>query len=126
MGYKFSAPFFIAPAARAGYGDPDRGEFNLMEAAASEIILYNPALYAMKTIKELATVKSNSTFNGPQVVFQQMYSNANLSATWDLMKRAEAASAKAILWTIDAPSDATRRTGGVVSRKPRELPLALC
>ncbi|KAH9883813.1 S-2-hydroxy-acid oxidase [Xylariomycetidae sp. FL2044] len=108
MGYDFSAPIFIAPAARGGYCDPDRAELNLMEAAGDEDILYLPALYATKTIEEIAVVKSNSTLNGPQVVFQQIYSNANISVTWDNIKRAEAAGAKAIVWTIDAAGDSTR------------------
>ncbi|KAI1343044.1 S-2-hydroxy-acid oxidase [Xylariaceae sp. FL0016] len=108
LGYNFSAPVFIAPAARAAYGDPDRAELNFMQAAASENILYTPALYASKTIEELAAVKSNTTLNGPQVVFQQIYTNANLSVTWDNIRRAESAGAKAIIWTIDAPSGSTR------------------
>lgn len=39
---------------------------------------------------------------------EKIYSNANLSVTWDIIKRAEAANAKAIVWTIDAPGDSTR------------------
>lgn len=38
----------------------------------------------------------------------QIYTNANLSVTWDAMKRAEASGAKAFVWTIDAPGDSTR------------------
>ena len=72
LGYKFSAPIFIAPAARGAYADPDRAELNFMEASASENTLYNAALYASKTIEELAAVKSNNTLNGPQVIFQQV------------------------------------------------------
>lgn len=39
MGYNFSAPIFIAPAARAVYGN-ERAELNFVDAAASENILY--------------------------------------------------------------------------------------
>jgi isopentenyl diphosphate isomerase/L-lactate dehydrogenase-like FMN-dependent dehydrogenase len=39
FGYKFSAPFFIAPAANAGHGH-DRAELNFAEAAGDEEILY--------------------------------------------------------------------------------------
>ncbi|KAL7622499.1 hypothetical protein AAE478_008006 [Parahypoxylon ruwenzoriense] len=112
LGYNFSAPIFIAPAARAGYGDPERAELNFMEAAANENILYAPALFATKTIEELAAVKSNSTINGPQVTFQQIYTNANLSITWDAIQRAEATGARAIVWTIDAPATSTRHRAG--------------
>jgi L-lactate dehydrogenase (cytochrome) len=72
LGYNFSAPIFIAPAARGAYGDPDRAELNFMEASAAENTLYTAALYASKTIEELAAVKSNNTLNGPQVIFQQV------------------------------------------------------
>ncbi|KAH8590836.1 S-2-hydroxy-acid oxidase [Bisporella sp. PMI_857] len=107
MGYNFSAPIFIAPAARAAYGDA-RAELNFVDASANENILYTAALYASKTIEELAAQKHNDTLNGPQVMFQQIYTNANISVTWDNIKRAEAANAKAIVFTIDAPFTSTR------------------
>ncbi|KAI0552256.1 FMN-dependent dehydrogenase [Xylaria curta] len=107
LGYEFSAPVFIAPAARGGYGD-ERGELNFVEAAAAENILYSPSIYATKTIEEIASVKANNTVNGPQVIFQQLYTNANLSVTWDIIERAERTGAKAIIWTIDAPASSTR------------------
>jgi L-lactate dehydrogenase (cytochrome) len=71
LGYNFSAPIFISPAARGAYGDPERAEINFVEAAASENILYASALYASKTIEEIGAAKSNRTMNGPQVTFQQ-------------------------------------------------------
>lgn len=108
LGYNFSAPFFISPATRAAYGDADRAEINFVDAAAKEDILYVQAMYASKTIEEIGAAKHNNTPNGPQVTFQQIYSNANLSVTWDIIKRAEAGNAKAIVWTIDAPGTATR------------------
>ncbi|KAH8894799.1 S-2-hydroxy-acid oxidase [Thozetella sp. PMI_491] len=107
LGYNFSAPIFIAPAARAAYGD-ERAELNFVDAAANENILYVAALYASKTIEEIGAQKHNDTPNGPQVTFQQIYTNANLSVTWDAISRAEAANAKAIVWTIDAPGDSVR------------------
>ncbi|GAP85014.1 putative peroxisomal -2-hydroxy-acid oxidase [Rosellinia necatrix] len=107
LGYNFSAPIFIAPAARGGYGD-EQGEVNFVEAAASENILYSPSIYATKSIEEIAAAKTNNTLNGPQVIFQQLYTNVNLSVTWDVIQRAEASGAKAIIWTVDSPSDSTR------------------
>ncbi|KAM0321824.1 hypothetical protein ACHAQA_009921 [Verticillium albo-atrum] len=108
LGYKFSAPFFIAPAARGVYGDPDRAELNFVEAAANENILYIPSMYASKTIEEIAAAKSKDTLNGPQVIFQQIYTNANLSVTWENIRRAEQTGAKAIVFTIDAPGNSVR------------------
>lgn len=42
------------------------------------------------------------------MVFQQIYSNVNLSITWDNMARAEASGVKAFVFTIDAPGASTR------------------
>ncbi|KAJ4305347.1 hypothetical protein N0V90_000878 [Kalmusia sp. IMI 367209] len=107
LGYNFTSPVFIAPAPRAQYGN-ERGELNYVEASAAEDTLYVAAMYAKKTIEEIAAAKSNNTINGQQVIFQQIYTNANLSVTWDNIARAERTGAKAIVWTIDAPADAVR------------------
>lgn len=71
LGYNFTSPVFIAPAPRAQYGDV-RGEINYVEASADEDTLYVAAMYAKKTIEEIAAAKSNNTINGPQVIFQQV------------------------------------------------------
>ncbi|TQN70059.1 (S)-2-hydroxy-acid oxidase GLO1 [Colletotrichum shisoi] len=96
LGYNFSAPVFIAPAARGIYGD-EAAELNLVRAAGNENILYIPSMYASKSIEEIAAGKSNGTLNGPQVIFQQIYTNANLSVPWDNIRRAERTGAKAIV-----------------------------
>ncbi|KAM0433994.1 hypothetical protein ACHAPT_003938 [Fusarium lateritium] len=104
FGHNFSAPIFISPAARGAYGDPDRAELNFVDAAAEEDILYVAALYASKTIEEIGAQRAKHD----NTIFQQIYSNANLSVTWDAMKRAEAQGVKAFVWTIDAPATSTR------------------
>ncbi|KAJ3458128.1 hypothetical protein MRS44_012237 [Fusarium solani] len=104
FGHNFSAPIFISPAARGAYGDPDRAELNFVDAAAEEDILYVAALYASKTIEEIGAQRKKHD----STIFQQIYSNANLSVTWDAMKRAEAQGVKAFVWTIDAPATFTR------------------
>lgn len=111
LGYNFSAPIFIAPAARAGYCDEDRAELNFVDAAASEEILYVNALYATKTIEEIGAQKAmhNDTLNGAQVTFQQLYYLGNKTEFWENIERAEKINSKAIVWTIDAPSDSTRQ-----------------
>lgn len=108
LGYNFSAPFFIGSAARAEYGDPDNAELNFVDAAAAEDIPYLASLYADRTIEEIGARKHNNTFNGPQVTWQQLYTNANMSITWDNIRRAEKANAKAIMFTIDAPMSSIR------------------
>ncbi|OLN83334.1 Cytochrome b2, mitochondrial 4 [Colletotrichum chlorophyti] len=102
LGHNFSAPFFISPAARAGYGHPD-AELNLMKAAAAENILYMPALYASKSIEEITAVKAEG-----QVAFQQVYLTANDTQTQELFKRIEASDAKAIVYTVDSAADGNR------------------
>ncbi|KAH7191909.1 uncharacterized protein B0J16DRAFT_410669 [Fusarium flagelliforme] len=104
LGHNFSAPFFISPATRAGYGDEERGELNFVDAAADEDILYVAALYATKSIEEIGAQRKKRG----NTIFQQIYTNGNLSVTWDAMKRAEAQGVKAFVWTIDAPGTAVR------------------
>ncbi|RYO73878.1 hypothetical protein DL764_011044 [Monosporascus ibericus] len=64
FGNSFSAPISISQAARGGYAH-DRGELNFAEATGEEDLLY----CASKTIEEVASAKSNSRFNRPQVLF---------------------------------------------------------
>ena len=45
---------------------------NFAEASGKENTLYTAALYASKTIEEIASAKVNNTLNGPQVIFQQV------------------------------------------------------
>ncbi|ROT37996.1 FMN-dependent alpha-hydroxy acid dehydrogenase [Sodiomyces alkalinus F11] len=111
FGNNFSAPFFIAPAANAAHGDPERAELNFMEASGDEDILYTAALYASKTIEELDAVKRNDTLNGRQVIFQQIYTVNDLSITWNDVKRAEDTGAKAIVLTVDTPGSSVRVRG---------------
>ncbi|KFA60676.1 hypothetical protein S40285_05062 [Stachybotrys chlorohalonatus IBT 40285] len=110
FGYNFSAPFFIAPAANAAHGH-ERAELNFAEAAGDEDIMYNAALFASKTIEEIDAVKRNDTLNGRQVIFQQIYTNNNLSITWNDLDRAARTGAKAIVLTIDTPGSSVRVRG---------------
>ncbi|KAF5632854.1 CYB2-lactate dehydrogenase cytochrome b2 [Fusarium sp. NRRL 52700] len=103
LGHNFSAPIFISPAARAGYGDPDRGKLNFVDPATEEDIIYVAALYTTKTIEEIG---AQSKKHG-NTIFQQVYSNANLFVTWDAMKRTEDQGVKAFVWSIDTPATST-------------------
>ena len=51
LGYNFSAPIFIAPAARGVYGH-ERAELNFVEGAASEDILYSVGTSYIEPIKK--------------------------------------------------------------------------
>ncbi|KAI1808716.1 FMN-dependent alpha-hydroxy acid dehydrogenase [Daldinia bambusicola] len=102
LGHNFSAPFFISPAARGGYGHTD-AEKGLVEGAAAGDILYIPAQLASLTIEEIATFKKDD-----QVTFQQVYLDANDTATKDVFARAEKSGSKAIVFTVDSAADGNR------------------
>ncbi|KAI1097555.1 FMN-dependent alpha-hydroxy acid dehydrogenase [Jackrogersella minutella] len=102
LGHNVSAPFFISPCARGGYGSAN-GEQGLVEGAAAGDILYMPALYASLTIEEITAFKKEG-----QVTFQQVYLDANDTATQALFERAKAADSKAIVFTIDSAADGNR------------------
>lgn len=104
LGHNFSAPFFIAPAARAGYAHP-LAEANLVKGAYAGNILYMPALYATLPIEQIAQAKPS---NASQVLFWQLYSSANYSVLEGNIRRAEAAGAQALVLTVDAPGSPIR------------------
>ncbi|KAI0594187.1 FMN-dependent dehydrogenase [Biscogniauxia sp. FL1348] len=104
LGYNFSAPFFITPAARAGLGNP-AAERGLIEGAAAENILYIPSLYATLSIPEIASYKAPG-----QITFQQAYLDPrNDTATQIVFDQAKAVGSKAIVFTVDAPAEGNRQ-----------------
>ncbi|KAI1485002.1 hypothetical protein F5X96DRAFT_661821 [Biscogniauxia mediterranea] len=102
LGHNVSAPFFISPCARGGYGNVD-GEKGLVEGAAAGDILYMPAIYASLTVEEIAALKTPD-----QVTFQQVYLDGNDTATQLLFDRVKQANSKAIVFTIDSAADGNR------------------
>ncbi|KAI5918972.1 hypothetical protein F4810DRAFT_530232 [Camillea tinctor] len=102
LGHNFSAPFFISPCARGGYGNVD-GEKGLVEGAAAGDILYMPAIYASLTIEDIATYKTDD-----QVTFQQVYLDGNDTATQLIFDRIQKSNSKAIVFTIDSAADGNR------------------
>ncbi|KAK0214835.1 FMN-dependent alpha-hydroxy acid dehydrogenase [Armillaria fumosa] len=95
LGYDFSAPFFIAPAANAGHMNQST-ELSLATAAGKMGILYVPSIYAMKSLEEIAKVSLEG-----QVMFHQEYVWSNRSWLVDELKHFEATGYKAIFLTID-------------------------
>ncbi|KFA70161.1 hypothetical protein S40285_08171 [Stachybotrys chlorohalonatus IBT 40285] len=102
LGHTFSAPFFISPCARAGRGHPD-AEINFVRGAAAGNILYMPALLADRTIEEIGEARAEG-----QVLFQQLYLENNETQVVELFRRAEAAGAAAIVYTVDSAADGNR------------------
>ncbi|KAI9149088.1 fmn-dependent dehydrogenase [Paramyrothecium foliicola] len=103
LGHNFSAPFYIAPCARANYAHKD-AELNLVRGAAAGNILYMPSLYAAKTIEEIHAAKAEG-----QVVFQQLYLSGNLTAVQELFDRTKKAGADAIIFTVDSAAGSIRQ-----------------
>ncbi|KAI0377212.1 FMN-dependent alpha-hydroxy acid dehydrogenase [Hypomontagnella monticulosa] len=102
LGHNFSAPFFISPCARGGYGNKGM-EKGLVEGAAAGDILYMPALLASMTMEEIAVFKKED-----QVTFQQVYLDSNDTATQEIFDRAKQTGSKAIVFTIDSAADGNR------------------
>ncbi|KAL2211460.1 cytochrome b2 [Sarocladium strictum] len=103
LGHNFSAPFFMSPTARAGFGHPD-AELNFVRAAAEQDVLYIPSLEATLSIENISDAKASE-----QVTFQQLYLPSDGKLSKELLKRIEASGAKAIVLTIDAPSNGNRQ-----------------
>ncbi|KAM4054465.1 FMN-dependent dehydrogenase [Hirsutella rhossiliensis] len=102
LGHNFSAPFYISPCARGELGHPE-AELNFVKAAAEENILYMPALYASKTIDEIAAAKSSD-----QVLFQQLYLSSNDTENQALLDATKKANAAAVVFTVDSAADGNR------------------
>jgi isopentenyl diphosphate isomerase/L-lactate dehydrogenase-like FMN-dependent dehydrogenase len=107
LGYNFSAPIFISPAAAPGaIGGyvPEKRELGLLKGAYTRDILYIPAMYAEMSPLEMARAKSGAD----QVLFQQFYAENNRTFNQEFLKGIEQAGPKAIVWTIDSPADGPR------------------
>jgi len=111
LGYNFSAPFFIAPAANLNVTNSGN-EASLVRAAGSAGILYVPSIGAKLKIEDIAATGAPG-----QVMFHQEYIWANMSQVRNEMKRMEAAGFKAIVLAID-----NTNTAGVRDRSQRFTP----
>jgi isopentenyl diphosphate isomerase/L-lactate dehydrogenase-like FMN-dependent dehydrogenase len=103
LGYNFSAPFFISPCARGGYGHPG-AEANIVKAAGAENILYMPSQLSTLSMEEIGAARNSTS----QVTFQQVYLTANDTVTKEVFARAEKAGSKAFVFTIDSAADGNR------------------
>jgi isopentenyl diphosphate isomerase/L-lactate dehydrogenase-like FMN-dependent dehydrogenase len=108
LGYNFSAPYFIAPAANAGHANSG-AEANLVRAAASAGILYVPSISSTLSVAEIGAAAADG-----QVMFHQEYLWANTSQVQDELNQIEAAGFKAIFLTVDNTG-----VGGIRDRSMR-------
>ncbi|CAK5266363.1 unnamed protein product [Mycena citricolor] len=95
LGYNFSQPFFIAPAADAGHANKS-AEASLAAAAGEAGILYTPSISSTLSIEQIAAAGLPG-----QIMFHQEYIWANQSRNIDELDRIKAAGFKAIFLTVD-------------------------
>jgi isopentenyl diphosphate isomerase/L-lactate dehydrogenase-like FMN-dependent dehydrogenase len=95
LGHQFDSPFFIAPAAQAGYTDPD-AERNLVRAAGNANVLYVPSVSSTLTIEEIAAAKLDN-----QTMFHQEYIWEDRDRLQDELNRMKSTGFRAIFLTVD-------------------------
>lgn len=95
LGHNFSAPFFIAPAAKAGHANKS-AELSLASAAGKAGLLYVPSISSTKSIEQIADAGLKD-----QVMFHQEYIWSNRTQLVDELQRMEKAGFKAIFLTVD-------------------------
>lgn len=95
LGYNFTLPFFIAPAANAGHANKS-AELSLASAAGKAGILYVPSISSTKTIEQIAAAGVEG-----QTMFHQEYIWSNRSQIIDELDRIKASGFKAIFLTVD-------------------------
>lgn len=95
LGYNFSTPFFIAPAARAGRANPG-AETNLVKAAGAAGILYVPSISSTQSIQTIGAAAAPG-----QVMFHQEYIWSNKTRLQTELDEIKAAGFKAIFLTVD-------------------------
>ncbi|KAI5362542.1 Putative FMN-dependent dehydrogenase, alpha-hydroxy acid dehydrogenase, FMN-dependent [Septoria linicola] len=103
LGFNFSAPFFIAPAARAGFAHPE-GEKSIIRGAAAGDVLYIPSDLSTVSKAEIQEARAEG-----QVMFQQLYIDPNNDTqTRAEMKAAEDNGFNALVLTVDSPAFGNR------------------
>lgn len=95
LGHEFDSPFFIAPAAKAGYTDSG-AEQNLVRAAGDANVLYVPSISASQSIEEIGSAAKDG-----QIMFHQEYIWSNRTQLQDELSRMEQAGFRAIFLTVD-------------------------
>jgi isopentenyl diphosphate isomerase/L-lactate dehydrogenase-like FMN-dependent dehydrogenase len=95
LGYEFDAPFFIAPAAKAGYAS-NGAETNLAKAAGAANLLYVPSISSSQSIEQIGAAAAQG-----QVMFHQEYIWSDTAKLQDELKRMEKAGFRAIFLTVD-------------------------
>jgi isopentenyl diphosphate isomerase/L-lactate dehydrogenase-like FMN-dependent dehydrogenase len=96
LGHEFNSPFFIAPAAEAGYTDPAEAERNLVRAAGAANVLYVPSISSTLSIEEIAAARAEG-----QIMFHQEYVWEDKARLQDELTRMEDQGFRAVFLTVD-------------------------
>ena len=103
LGHNYSAPFFIAPCARAGYA-ADSAEVSLTRGAGAGNILYVVTDFSSVPKPAIQEAKLPG-----QNLFQQLYIDpSNETSILAQIALAEAADFKALVLTVDSAADGNR------------------
>jgi len=103
LGHNYSAPFFIAPCARAGYAS-ETAELSLTRAAGAANILYVVTDFSSAPKAAIQAAKSPN-----QPLFQQLYIDpSNDTATLAQIRLAESQDFAALVLTVDSAADGNR------------------
>lgn len=95
LGHEFDSPFFIAPAAQAGYTDPD-AERNLVRAAGDANVLYVPSISSTLNIEEIGGARREG-----QIMFHQEYIWEDRGRLQDELSRMQNDGFRAVFVTVD-------------------------
>jgi isopentenyl diphosphate isomerase/L-lactate dehydrogenase-like FMN-dependent dehydrogenase len=103
LGHNYSAPFFIAPCARAGYA-ADSAEISLTRGAGAGNILYVVTDFSSVSKDEIQDAKTEG-----QNLFQQLYIDpSNDTSIIEQIRLAESQDFKALVLTVDSAADGNR------------------
>jgi isopentenyl diphosphate isomerase/L-lactate dehydrogenase-like FMN-dependent dehydrogenase len=103
LGHNYSAPFFIAPCARAGYA-ADSAEVSLTRGAGAANVLYVVTDFSSVSKAEIQSAKTPG-----QNLFQQLYIDpSNDTSILEQIRLAEAQGFKALVLTVDSAADGNR------------------
>lgn len=103
LGYNFSAPFFIAPYAQAGYAG-SWGERAVVRGAATGQILWMVNDFSTISKAEIQAARAEG-----QILFQQLYiTPQNDTNTLEQIREVEANDFQAIVLTVDSAADGNR------------------
>mmetsp|Transcript_5859 Transcript_5859/g.9092 ORF Transcript_5859/g.9092 Transcript_5859/m.9092 type:complete len:494 (-) Transcript_5859:1162-2643(-) len=97
FGYESALPLYVSATAMCKLAHPD-GECAIVKACANEGVAYMLPTLASCSLDEMLDARSSD-----QIVWSQLYVNPNREKTKEYVEKVQAAGAKALFITVDAP-----------------------